>query len=316
MTPDTRPLIIYHADCNDGLTAAWAIKRAFAAKHQDVELFPAKYQTPPNVNKRFVIIADFSYKRPVLQEMLETAYRIEIYDHHKSAQADLEGLAHPKLRVVFDMERSGAGIAWDEFHGEEPRPWFVNYVEDNDLWRHKLDNCKAVLEYIRSYPAMQHFAMYDEWMNGHNPQEVPLGILVEGDAILRAKKVLVEQSLTFHHEEELLIGDGPHQGPLKVLVANVPFFLSSEVAGALAEMNRDHQDIPVGITYYQREDGRWSLSFRSIGDFDVSKLALSFGGGGHRNAAGATVNDLPWALPLYKLESKDEGKTWTTARVE
>ena len=31
------------------------------------------------------------------------------------------------------------------------------------------------------------------------------------------------------------------------------------------------------------------MSFRSKKNFDVSALALKFGGGGHKNAAGATV---------------------------
>jgi phosphoesterase RecJ-like protein len=31
---------------------------------------------------------------------------------------------------------------------------------------------------------------------------------------------------------------------------------------------------------------------RSIGDFDVSKIALEFGGGGHKNAAGFSGKSL------------------------
>ena len=33
------------------------------------------------------------------------------------------------------------------------------------------------------------------------------------------------------------------------------------------------------------------ISFRSNGKYDVSKLALQFGGGGHAMASGATVSD-------------------------
>jgi phosphoesterase RecJ-like protein len=39
------------------------------------------------------------------------------------------------------------------------------------------------------------------------------------------------------------------------------------------------------------DDGRVKVSLRSRGDTDVGALAASFGGGGHRLAAGFTVDD-------------------------
>ena len=40
--------------------------------------------------------------------------------------------------------------------------------------------------------------------------------------------------------------------------------------------------------WWQRADGLFSYSLRSVGDFDVSELAKRHGGGGHKNAAGFT----------------------------
>jgi phosphoesterase RecJ-like protein len=37
-------------------------------------------------------------------------------------------------------------------------------------------------------------------------------------------------------------------------------------------------------------NGRIKVSFRSVGDIDVGKVAEEFGGGGHRNAAGASFD--------------------------
>lgn len=307
----TVPLVIYHADCLDGLTAAWAVRKHFLELDpmKEVEFYAAKYQQPPpDVTGRDVIIVDFSYKRPVLLEMADKAQHVLVLDHHKSAQEDLESIQHPRLKTVFDMERSGAGMAWDWFHQEEdedgwwpkPRPWLVNYVQDNDLWRHKLKGCKAVMEYIRSWPAT--FATLD-MMN--NPTSSSLEqALDQGTHILRFKRRLVEQTLTIAQPIQYplppgTIVDGSPVGlgeyvTVPILVCNVPFFLSSEVGHELAEKNLKGSGLPFGIMYYRTKDGKYSLSFRSIGDFDVSKLALVFGGGGHRNAAGATVDSLPW----------------------
>lgn len=46
-------------------------------------------------------------------------------------------------------------------------------------------------------------------------------------------------------------------------------------------------DFGVAIVEYEKDE--MSMSFRSKKDFDVSQLAKKFGGGGHRNAAGATI---------------------------
>ena len=46
----------------------------------------------------------------------------------------------------------------------------------------------------------------------------------------------------------------------------------------------------VAVVYKELADGRIELSFRSKPGYDVSRLALSLGGGGHKQASGATVS--------------------------
>ncbi len=46
----------------------------------------------------------------------------------------------------------------------------------------------------------------------------------------------------------------------------------------------------VGVLFTQKNDSKTKVSLRSQNSFDVSSLARTFGGGGHRNAAGCTVN--------------------------
>jgi len=45
-----------------------------------------------------------------------------------------------------------------------------------------------------------------------------------------------------------------------------------------------------GIMAIEYEKDKFAVSFRSKKDTDVSKIAKRFGGGGHKNAAGATIN--------------------------
>jgi hypothetical protein len=63
-----RPLCIYHGNCADGFGAAWVVRRFFGAGN--VDFHAGIYQdAPPDVAGREVIITDFSYKRPVLEQM-------------------------------------------------------------------------------------------------------------------------------------------------------------------------------------------------------------------------------------------------------
>src|SRR5581483_4605210 len=84
---NTRPLVLFHAFCSDGFCSAWGAHRHFG----DVaDYLPVQYgQDPPDVRDRDVYILDFSWKRPVMEQMAKAATRIVLLDHHRSAEADL-----------------------------------------------------------------------------------------------------------------------------------------------------------------------------------------------------------------------------------
>lgn len=63
-----KTLCIYHGNCADGFAGAWVVRRALGEDR--VDFYPGVYQEPPpDVTDRDVIIVDFSYKRPVLEQM-------------------------------------------------------------------------------------------------------------------------------------------------------------------------------------------------------------------------------------------------------
>jgi bifunctional oligoribonuclease and PAP phosphatase NrnA len=43
------------------------------------------------------------------------------------------------------------------------------------------------------------------------------------------------------------------------------------------------------VCFKEAGDGQWRVSLRSKGDIDVGRVARGFGGGGHRNASGCTL---------------------------
>jgi phosphoesterase RecJ-like protein len=72
-------------------------------------------------------------------------------------------------------------------------------------------------------------------------------------------------------------------------------------AGALPEHTEGFVDLPrtirgveISILYAELPDGRFKLSLRSKGSVNVERVARTFGGGGHINAAACRMEgDLP-----------------------
>lgn len=286
-----KPLCIYHGGCDDGFTAAWCVR---AALGDDVEFYPGVYaKDPPNVAGRDVVMVDFSYKRPVLEAMARSANSILILDHHKTAQEDLAGFpvppalweswigathlpAGPQIVTKFDMERSGAALAWDYFIGDgadiglsRKQREFIDYVQDRDLWRKQLPFGDEFTIALRSYP--QDFKVWDGLIrNGVEP------LIQQGHAIQRYYRLRVEELKRHAYQARL----GGHD----IWITNAPYFAASEVAGELCDRGG-----AFGACYFEVEGGRFQYSLRSRGDFDVSAVAKTFGGGGHKNAAGFNV---------------------------
>lgn len=265
-----KKLCIYHGNCADGYGAAWVVRRAFG--EDNVEFFPGVYQqSPPDVKDRDVILVDFSYKLPVMQQIVYAAKTVTVLDHHKTAEEDLRSLGdNPKVDIVFDMNRSGCRIAWDYFfYGQEPPPLLL-HIEDRDLWRFKLPMTREIQATVFSYP--YEFDVWDGLM-----QTDPAKLAIEGKAIERKH---------FKDIDELLgvVTRPMNIGGHRVLIANLPYTLVSDAANKLAT------DMPFGGCYWDGPDGRIFGLRSTDGGIDVSEVAKQYGGGGHRNAAGFKVS--------------------------
>jgi oligoribonuclease NrnB/cAMP/cGMP phosphodiesterase (DHH superfamily) len=274
-------LCIYHGNCADGFGAAWVVRRAFAGS--DIEFHPATHGNPaPDVTGKKVIIVDFSYPLEILTAMAAAAESVLVLDHHKTAQADLEDIpaAGPhhiyhqvpanRLTALFDMHRSGAGIAWDYFFLGEPRPALINHIEDRDLWLFKLEGTREIQASLFSFPYD-----FDVW-----------DALFEGDVqTMRAEGVAIERK---HHKDvaELVRVTKRRMviGGYDVPVANLPYTLTSDAGHMMCAGE------PFAACYWDTPEGRsFSLRSTDAGE-DVSAVAKKYGGGGHRNASGFRVS--------------------------
>jgi oligoribonuclease NrnB/cAMP/cGMP phosphodiesterase (DHH superfamily) len=208
--------------------------------------------------------------------MIEQAAFLVVLDHHKTAQKAMQELSQRKydkpVMFVFDMERSGAGIARDYFQ-YGLTSWLVDYTQDRDLWRFSLPDSHAVNAFIGTLAPM--FDAYEYVHENFSISEATAA----GAGALAYKNMYVSKMV---EHAQLVTFDGHPSIPL----VNVPYVGVSEVVGKLAEAAL------FAVGWFQRQDGKVAISLRSRGDFDVSALAERHGGGGHKNAAGFQL-DVP-----------------------
>lgn len=268
--------VLYHQGCYDGFGAAWA---AYQKLGDSAEYIPVKYGEPiPDYVRESssdIFILDFSYPPEEIAKL--KTKRLVMLDHHKSAMDDWD--VHIILSdghfINFDMNRSGAGMAWDYFHPAAPRPKLINYVEDRDLWRFKLRGSREIHTWLQSFSMS--FYMWD--CAAEQLERDFEGTLKTAETLQQFKDMEVKRAADQARTGSFIALDKTYYFPL-VNASN--FF--SEVANELLKRN---PEAPFAAYYFDRADGKrqWGLRSEDARE-DVAKIAKALGGGGHRNAAG------------------------------
>jgi oligoribonuclease NrnB/cAMP/cGMP phosphodiesterase (DHH superfamily) len=283
-------LIIYHNNCPDGWCAAYICKTrypeaAFYSLNHGLGEDQIDALFAVCVNKD-VIMVDYSLRTRVLNDQLNDRTKsFRILDHHKSAREVLDGADY----ATFDMKRSGAGMAWDYLFGKDSprdyslptpdlvgwqhwkeRPWWVNYVEDQDLWNWALSDSEVVNAYLMVQE--RSIATWNEItrMNVAEAKILGLGVREYIEYYTRCVLEFVQGGM-FH---------GYSAG-----VLNVPYVGVSEAGNAICKSG-----YPLAVLWFERNDGQMQFSLRGDGSVDVSKIAQVYSGGGHNNAAGFQVS--------------------------
>ncbi len=276
---------LYHADCFDGMGAAWAVYKRFPkGKYIAVDY---KDGLPEGLEGKHVIIVDFSFDQEEMDYIAMNAAKLTFLDHHERSEAiaqmlrEMSSVVDTEIFAEYDANRSGALMAWEHFHPGQPVPQIIQHISDRDLWRFTLPDTKVIMSGLGMY--LLDLQVWDELFTSFE-METELGqqMLIEhlrlaGPFVDRAKSTdvvrIIGQTL---RTIEL---DG-HTVPL----INVPRSLASEALAKLA------QDQPFAAGYYDEPEHRiFSLRSRKDGGVIVNRIARLFGGDGHPHAAGFRV---------------------------
>jgi oligoribonuclease NrnB/cAMP/cGMP phosphodiesterase (DHH superfamily) len=237
----------------------------------DIEHVPVKYGVdPPDMSNREVYILDFSYPRQQMIEMHSKAKSLVCIDHHITAKQDLEGLDF----CLFDMNESGASLTWKYFVSNgllgSDMPPLVSYVRDRDLWLWQLKDSKLVSARIMATPYL-----LEEW---DKLAKMSVEELIEAGKNCR----LVVDNFVSERAKDAY----------EILLDNQGFIVvcspQQHISDVLDNLITKHNKPAIG---WGVDKLGFRVSFRSRDNLvDVSKVAKEFGGGGHRNAAGCTLN--------------------------
>lgn len=240
-----------------------------------------------------VVIVDFSFPPDELKKMATVANSILVLDHHQTAEEQLAEFPSAgssfeeyiklrklggKIHVLFDMKRSGAGIAWDFFYPSVERPRLIDLIEDRDIWGKK---------YPESDPLFEVLSLSDYTRDIFNDllSDKKLDTMVKKGTIYRELKLRqIKQMIT---ESARIVKCCGYDVPVMMC----PLGYTSDTG---AELAKNH---PFAILYWDMADGKRKLSFRSREDgVDVAEIAKRFGGGGHAVSSGAIVESGDMAI--------------------
>lgn len=248
---------IYHRGCIDGFGAAYSVWKALGG---GVNYVGAAYgQLPPPIKDRRVIIVDFSYPRDVLLGIAKQANELILLDHHQTAEEELRNF--PIGHIEIDQTKSGTRLAWEHFcKGQIPE--LLEYIEDYDLDRHAFVDTQRVILGLQCHPL--DFEIWDA---------LDLTTLRTDGAVIEkyySRKVTEIVSRSFR---EII-------GGYSVPVCNAPIFMANDVAKALAANEKFAASV-----WHTDEGTVYSLRSNKSG-INVAKIALAYGGGGHKHCAG------------------------------
>jgi hypothetical protein len=276
--------ILYHANCFDGIGAAWAAWNCLTIAHgfqPDPEPIYYGDPLPALESGDELILVDYSRPADELLALHAKGVKVCVIDHHKTFLQQMEkikatlgpskpgrdGLYHVDgFEIFFSLEKSGALLAWEYFGPCLVTPKLLEHISDRDLWKFQMEGTREVHAALCTYP--KEIDTYNKLVQ--RPIEELIG---EGRQILRYHELLVDQFCSQVFTAQI--------GDYQVPCVNVSM-LFSEVPHKLLQL---YPDAPFTAYIYQRKDCH-QYGLRGRGDIDVSEIAKQYGGGGHRDAAG------------------------------
>lgn len=267
MKTSKKIVVYYHKGCRDGFVGAGIAKMAFKNKAEYVPM-PFTYTGFKKLRNKTIFFIDAV---PLLKDFLEIhkSNEVIIIDHHPTAAEQFK----VQRKGLYNLNYSGAGLAWKYFFPKKKMPRLVSEVQKSDLWQRQtegqigtlasasleLTSLDSVPKLIRAFEDKKKLKQYEK----------------EGQKILAREGNIVESAV---ESSVPIIFEGQKARFTYGISA-----LRTHIGAAL------YEKFPgtIAVVVYL-DEGRPKVSMRAkVGTkTDVMKIAKKYGGGGHRYSAG------------------------------
>lgn len=324
-------LVLSHKGCPDGIASSWVYftflrqenKTSFrenGTQLVDAVFYPAiagKF-TDIDYKDQDLIMFDVSKTSTDLIKVAKVAKSITILDHHHSLEKEMAKLTPSEIdkltnvKILYDVERSGAQITWDFFFPDKKRPWFIDIIADRDLWKWQIANSKSIGAYLyqNGYYTWKGF---DSLMSCAESSIEKFSLM--GQVLLDAEAKEINENMRYailtkfsipiiknnekdtepliHNEAKVEYKD------YRVYLVGCRHSLASETCNLLAKKDCDF----AAAWRYDFLSNEFWVSCRSVrDDVDLTQILKSVKGGGHVRAAGFSFKNTNEGLGQYFKE--------------
>jgi oligoribonuclease NrnB/cAMP/cGMP phosphodiesterase (DHH superfamily) len=311
LSPDEINVVIYHKNCSDGLASALCVYEKLG---DSVEYIPMHYNDKLDFEKlkdKNVLIVDFSFDKETLEKIRTFSKKAMIIDHHISAIEKLEGVEG----CFFDVSHSAAYLCFIYMNVNDPAdynyqlyqsdnwivPRFILYIEDRDIWKWEFREKSGPFSYgLKELNfSDKTFKLFKKYLRDEEEVEELVKI---GKNIMEKNNLFVNNSIKNAKKVDYRIFDKNYkimllalENPKLISEISEKLYTENDVDFTLCwfpDRNNKFLDLRLFKILYGEQ--KYILSFRTNKKkIDVSKIASSVGGGGHKEAAGATIKYHP-----------------------
>lgn len=279
-----RAVVVYHGD-NDGFCCAFLLHLAYADvceidfiefSHGYEDAVVARADDDADMFICDIGSLDLDQIRIICNKCMPMT--VHIFDHHKSSAHYLDILQPPSnLFVRWDQGKAACKLVFEHVAHlieDESIRTLVDYVESRDLWKlDSLPNARAIIERLCLAP--RDFESWRRFAHDLSDKDKAQILIREGELLLEQKQRLVNAIC----EKATICKFAGHVVP--IVQSNL---FASDVGNQLCP------GYPLAIIWRESRD-RFVYELRSDADgVDVSEIAVAFGGGGHKHAAGFSID--------------------------
>lgn len=274
-------IIYFHNADNDGKTSGAIVYNALGEencvlKGIDYGMYDFEKEYKSWTDEDIVYLVDFSFQK---EGEMEKAYlklkdRFIFIDHHKTAIEQIKDLPIKGLRRI---GISACRLCWEYFYPDIEEPEAVKLIGMFDVWElnKKVETFQLGVSMLDLNPKSQN------WKTLFKSDKDFINKICNDGEIIQKYLNINNKNKADKYSFEITI-----EGYKAICINDIKS--GSKVFDSV--FDSDKHDIMLSFGKMSKY-GMWSISFYSVeGGPDVSKLAKTFGGGGHKNASGCEVS--------------------------